>query len=228
MQHLACIMDGNRRFAKKHGWKPWVGHDKGVETVRTAIEFCIQQAISHLTLYTFSLENFKRQEDEKTHLFELLVSRVTKDIDELVEKGIKVRFIGDRTLFPACIIDAVDHLAAVTSAGEKLQVNLLFCYGGKQEILQAARITAEQVVSGNLRPEELDENHFKRNLWLGDVPPPDLIIRTGGIYRLSNFLSFQSVYSELYFSDALWPEFTRDHFQQAYDAYTLRIRNYGS
>lgn len=227
MQHLACIMDGNRRFAKKHGWKPWVGHKKGVNAVRTAIDFCMRNSITHLSLYTFSIENFKRSEDEKHYLFSLLVEQAKKHVDEFVQKGIQVRFVGNRSLFPTNVIATCDEVERATVHGTKLQVNFLFCYGGQQEIVHAAKQLCADVQSGQLQTEDIDEKTVTKALWLGDAPPPDLIFRTGGVNRLSNFLLFQSAYAEFYFSDHLWPEITADDLQTAYDAFSQRKRNFG-
>lgn len=228
MQHLACIMDGNRRFAKRHGWKPWVGHNKGVAAVRTTIDFCIRKDIRYLSLYTFSIENFKRSEEEKHYLFELLIDQVKANIKEFIEKQIQIRFIGDRAAFPASVLSACEHVEQATSNGARLQVNLLFCYGGQQEIVDTAKRIAQLVQQGDVALDDIDTTLFTQQLWLGDVPAPDLIFRTGGVHRLSNFLLFQSAYSEFYFSDLLWPEITAEHLQHAVDAFTTMKRNFGS
>lgn len=228
MQHLACIMDGNRRFAKRHGWKPWLGHNKGVEAVRATIDFCIRKKIRYLSMYTFSIENFRRSEEEKHYLFELLIEQVKANIDEFIEKQIQIRFVGDRALFPKDVLDACEHVELATSNGDNLQLNLLFCYGGQQEIADAAKRIAQLVQKGDVLPADIDVALFKQQLWLGDIPAPDLIFRTGGVHRLSNFLLFQSAYSEFYFSDLLWPEVTAEHLQNAVDAFTTMKRNFGS
>ncbi len=228
MQHLACIMDGNRRFAKKHGWKPWIGHKKGVDAVRTAIDFCIKNKIAHLSLYTFSIENFKRDENEKGYLFSLLVEQAKKHVDEFIAKGIQVRFIGNRTLFPQQVIKTCQEVEQQTQHGKKLQVNFLFCYGGQQEIVHAAKKISQSVQKGELLTDDIDETTITNALWLGDAPPPDLIFRTGGVNRLSNFLLFQSAYAEFHFSDHLWPEITHNDLQAAFDGFNQCKRNFGT
>jgi undecaprenyl diphosphate synthase len=228
MQHLACIMDGNRRFAKKHGWKPWVGHKKGVEAVRTTIDFCMRNAIPYLSLYTFSLENFKRSEEEKSFLFELLVEQLKEHADEFVEKKIRIFFIGDRTLFPASVQAICADVEQRTAGGSDLRINMLFCYGGQQEIVVAAQRLALAVQQGIMQIEEITDKSFQANLWAGNFPVPDLIFRTGGVNRLSGFLLYQAAYAEFYFSDILWPEITSGHLQQALDVFNERVRNFGS
>lgn len=228
MQHLACIMDGNRRFAKRHGWKPWIGHNKGVEAVRATVDFCIRKNIRYLSLYTFSIENFKRSQEEKHYLFELLIEQIKININEFIEKQIRIRFIGDRAAFPSQVLHACEQVELATINGTCLQVNLLFCYGGRQEIVDTAKRIALLVQQGEILPSDIDTSLFTQHLWLGDIPAPDLIFRTGGVHRLSNFLLFQSAYSEFYFSDLLWPEVTAEHLQQAVDAFTTMKRNFGS
>ncbi len=227
MQHLACIMDGNRRFAKRHGWKPWIGHKKGVDAVRMAIDFCVKKNIKFLSLYTFSIENFKRSEDEKNYLFSLLVEQAKKHINEFIQKGIQVRFVGNRSLFPQDVIKACQEVEEQTQQGVTLQVNFLFCYGGQQEIVHAAKKISQSVQKGELLTEDIDEKTITNALWLGDAPPPDLIFRTGGVNRLSNFLLFQSAYAEFYFSDNLWPEVTHNDLQIAFDRFNQCKRNFG-
>ena len=228
MQHLACIMDGNRRFAKRHGWKPWIGHSKGVDAVRETIEFCIRNAISYLTLYAFSLENFKRSDEEKHYLFELMVEQMSAHVAIFNEQRTQVRFIGDRAVFPAHVLAACEKLEQKTADGKALQVNVLFCYGGQQEIVAAAKSIAQQVQQGQIAVNDIDVSCVKRNLWLGDIPAPDLIFRTGGVHRLSNFLLFEAAYAELYFSDLMWPEVTGDYLQQVLNSFNERTRNFGS
>jgi undecaprenyl diphosphate synthase len=220
-------MDGNRRFAKKHGWKPWIGHKKGVDAVRQAIEFCIKNNIAYLSLYTFSIENFKRSDQEKNFLFSLLVQEAKSNIDEFIQKGIRVRFVGDRSLFPQDVLPTVNEVEQATYNGNNLQLNFLFCYGGQQEIVHATKKLCRDVQNGQLIPDDIDEKKIADALWLGDAPAPDLIFRTGGVNRLSNFLLFQSAYAEFYFTDHLWPEITTKELQVAFDAFNKQTRNFG-
>lgn len=228
MQHLACIMDGNRRYALKHGWQPWTGHEKGVDAVRIALDFCLQQAIPYLSLYTFSIENFKRSQLEKDFLFALILEMANRHVNEAIEKGIKIKFVGDRALFPEHLIATCDDIERKTVAGQHLQVNFLFCYGGQQEITDAVKRIACKIKSGQLHESDITEQLIMQHLWTHDTPAPDLIIRTGGQQRVSNFLLFQSAYSEYYFTDQYWPALTTDDFAKACELFNMRKRNFGT
>ncbi len=227
MQHLACIMDGNRRYAKQYGWHPWAGHEKGVQTVKIAIDFCLQNSISYLSLYTFSLENFKRSQQEKNFLFELIVASAKNNLSEALQKGIRIKFIGDRLLFPTSVLPALDEVEQATAHCNNLQVNFLFCYGGQQEIVHAVKNIAHKVKIGQLDEASINEQLVTQHLWTEDIPEPDFIIRTGGQQRISNFLLFQSAYSEYYFTDQYWPMLRMHDFQKAYELFLERKRNYG-
>jgi len=203
ISHLALIMDGNRRWAKKQATQPWFGHKQGVESVQMAIQYCLDHKIKHLSLYTFSLENFKRSEQEVSYLFSLV--RQAKDrIAEFVKAGVQIRFIGDRSKIPHDTLVVCQELESVTKDGNKLQCNFLMCYGGQQEILNATQRIVQQ------KAAEISLDLFRQHLWLGDIPDPEIIIRTGGVKRLSNFLLFQGAYSEIRFLDCLWPDLTQD------------------
>jgi undecaprenyl diphosphate synthase len=227
MQHLACIMDGNRRYALKHGFKPWIGHQKGVDAVRVALDFCVQRNIPYLSLYTFSIENFRRSEQEKQFLFELISAMAEKHLDELLEKRIKVKFIGDRSLFPVHVTPTLEKIEHKTQYGDKLQVNFLFCYGSQQEIAYAAKEIARKVKAGELQEQEIDEKLIAEYLWTRGMPEPDLIFRTGGQQRLSNYLLFQAAYSEYYFTDQLWPALTTQDLERACSSFNIVKRNFG-
>ncbi len=203
ISHLALIMDGNRRWAKKRALMPWLGHRQGVESVQMATQYCLDNKISYLSLYTFSLENFKRSEQEISYLFSLV--REAKDrIEEFVKAGVQIRFIGDRSKIPRDTLIVCQELESITKDGTKLQCNFLMCYGGQQEILHAVQELVKQGVS------EISLEALRQNLWLGGIPDPEIIIRTGGVKRLSNFLLFQGAYSEIRFLDCLWPDLTKE------------------
>lgn len=227
MQHLACIMDGNRRYAQQQGWQPWLGHKHGIQAANMVTQFCLDQHIPYLSLYLFSLENFKRTQTERQFLFSLLVEHASSQLDELVSKGICVRFVGDREQFPESVRDACARVEQVTAGGQALQVQLLFCYGGQQEIVAAARNLATQVAAGTLDVSAIDTKLFARSLWTGATPEPDLIIRTGGVQRISNFLLYQSAYSEYYFTNTLWPELKQEELQTIIEQFVARKRNFG-
>ncbi len=228
IKHLALIMDGNRRWARNNKMDILLGHSRGgVDAARRAITFCLNNNISYLTLYAFSLENLKRSDAEKNCLFNLIASPDEKDIALFKDHGVTLKFVGDKKNFSPSICEAVDYIERETVHGKKLQVNVLFCYGGRQEIIAAACALAHKIKQGEIKEELIDENIFKQLLWSGDLPDPELIIRTGGVRRLSNFLTFQSAYSELYFLDCMWPDITEDHLTKAIEWYISVKRNFG-
>jgi undecaprenyl diphosphate synthase len=227
VQHLACIMDGNRRWAQKKGLKPWYGHKEGIEAVKKVIEFCYEKKIPYLTLYTFSLENFNRSADENSYLFTMMLQEAQKGVDEFRKYGVRARFIGDRNLFPAQLIPLLDSVEQQTADLSNVQVTFMFCYGARQEIAAAAKSIALHVKSGALSIDEITPELFSAYLLTSNIPDPDLIIRTGGYSRLSNFLLYQAAYSELCILDCLWPDITKEHLQKALDDYCSVKRNYG-
>jgi undecaprenyl diphosphate synthase len=228
VKHLAIQMDGNRRWAKKQGLKAFYGHGEGVKTIERAIDFCLANSIVHLSLYTLSLENLKRAPEELQYLLNLLVNEGKKHLIQAVEKGARIKFIGDRTKFPEQSRATIEEIEQKTLGGTRLQVNLLFCYGGQQEIVQATKALIAKVQAGELQLEQLNEQLFQEHLWTAGIPAPDLYIKTGGRQRLSNFLLYQSAYSELYFLDCLWPELEAQHLQQAVSYYDSCQRNFGA
>jgi len=227
LKHLALIMDGNRRWAKKKGLALWKGHNAGAESIQCAIEFCFQQHIKYLSLYTFSIENFKRSEREKSYLFKLLIHQARKNIETFIEKKINVRFIGDRSLFPCEVLDAIHEIEEKTKNGTALFLNMLFCYGARQEIVGGIKSLIKKIKAGVIKEEDVSEKTFSECLWTHGIPEPDLIIRTGGARRLSNFLLYQSAYSELYFLDCYWPELTEEHLLKAIYSFKNCQRNFG-
>jgi len=227
IKHLACIMDGNRRWAKKQGKLSIEGHREGVETAKRVVRFCLDKGIEYLSLYTYSLENLKRPEAEKIYLFELIALQAQWFIDISTQDGVRIRFIGDRALFPASVLTACERIERETAHGQKLTVNVLFCYGGQQEIVAGAKRIAQQVKDGLIAESDIDIALFKKQLWMDNTPEPELIIRTGGHKRLSNFLIFHAAYSELYFLDCMWPDVTNAELEKAIAYYTQLERNFG-
>lgn len=228
MTHLACIMDGNRRWAKKRGMVPWYGHKEGVEAVRRVVQFCLEKNIPYLSLYTFSLENFKRSPEENSYLFGLMVQEAQKGCEEFKKNGIRLKFIGDRSLFPPQLIPLLDNAEKDTAQNSKLTLIFLFCYGGRQEIFAAVKDIAGRVERGELKESDVTPEMLDKTLWTGNIPDPDLIIRTGGFSRLSNFLLYKAAYSEFYVLDCLWPDLTMAHLQEAYESYMKCKRNFGT
>ncbi len=227
IHHLAIIMDGNRRWAKKHNLVAHAGHRKGADTVKWLLRYCAKQGIKIVSIYAFSLENFQRSKEEIQNLFALLIEDAQKSLPDFLTYGIRVRFIGDRKAFPPKVAEAIEKLEAATKDCSKLQLNVFFCYGGRQEILSAVQEIIKDVRTGKLT-DITSEELFKKYLWSEDLPDPDLIIRTGGVKRLSNFLTYQTSYSELYFTDRLWPELTEKDLDEALRDYAHRKRNFGT
>lgn len=228
--HLAIIMDGNRRWAKKHGYKPWVGHQHGIAPLKAAVEFCIEHTIPYLTVYAFSLENFKRSPQELEYLFDVVAQElVSTELENLFKNNIKVQFLGDRTKFPPQLQQIIANVEEKSNYKiPQLTLNLLFCYGGRQELVASVKALAAKVLTGELSPADITEQHVEQHLWTAGLPNPDLIIRTGYQKRLSNFLPFQSTYSELCFLDCYWPEVTKKHLEQALHEFESIKRNYGT
>jgi undecaprenyl diphosphate synthase len=228
LTHLACIMDGNRRWAKQRGLVPWYGHKEGVEAVRRAVQFCLEKKIPYLSLYTFSVENFKRDPEENRYLFGLMVQEAQKGLEEFKKNGIRLRFIGDRSLFPEQLAPLLENAEKETANNTNLTVIFLFCYGGQQEIFAAVKDIADKVNAGTLSVEQVTPELLNQTIWTGSIPDPDLIIRTGGFSRLSNFLLYKAAYSEFCFLDCLWPDLSFEHLQKAYDDFLECKRNFGT
>lgn len=228
IKHLALVMDGNRRWAKSQGFVPWHGHAKGVEAVKRSVEFCIEKKIPYLSLYVFSIENFRRSPQEVSYLFDLMVSEGERWLDELIKQGVRIRFVGDRSLFPAHLLPTITKLEQSTEQLTTLEVLLLFCYGGQQEIMHGIKHIARNLQQGLIAEDDINDEMIRSVLWANKVPDPDLIIRTGGRQRLSNFLLYQAAYSELYFLNCLWPDVQKADLEQAVATYEQVQRNFGS
>jgi len=217
INHLACIMDGNRRWAKKQGKLPWLGHKAGIKTIEIAIKYCLEQKINYLSLYTFSLENFNRSQIEQSYMFDMMLTQAEKQLRLFIDKNIKIKFIGNLVNFPENIQKMCQDIEIKTAQGTALQVNFLFGYGAQQEILNAAQQFSQAIIAGSDATQEL----FESFLWTAGMPNPDLIIRTGGVQRLSNFLLYQSAYAEIRFLDTLWPDLTE---QELFDTVTSALQ----
>ncbi len=220
-------MDGNRRWAMRQGLTSWLGHKNGLDAVQRVIDFCLAQHIPYLSLYAFSIENLQRSQDEQRYLFEVLAQEALQDIETFKRKKLRIRFIGDRTLFPASVMPVCEKIEYETASGNALQVNFLLCYGGQQEIVAATKRIAVEVAQGSLQLADITPEVFAKFLWTSDMPLPDLIIRTGGQQRLSNFLLFQCAYSELYFLDCLWPDISLTDLEAARIYFDTCRKNFG-
>ena len=228
IRHLAAIMDGNRRWASKNKFSLAAGYSHGSKrALQEVIEFCLEKGILYLSLYTFSLENFYRSPEERNILFSALLQEVVAQRDKLIENSIAVRFVGKLELLPQDVLQACKTLEQATAQGNRLHLTLLVCYGGQQEILAAVKKVALEAHLTHDFSDDQVQKIFEKALWNYPFPVPELIIRTGGMKRLSNFLPYQSVYSELVFLDILWPEITKQHCQEAYDTFQATKRNFG-
>ena len=197
MKHLACIMSGNRRWAQQRGLTSSFGYHEGIKSIRRAITFCIERSIKHLSLYTFSLENFRRPDAQKQFLFDLLVQEAQKQVSGFKKDGIRIRFIGDRSKFPAHVIESCNYTEQETAGGERLQINLLFCYGGQQELVSGIKKMLSDVRRGKLSEDSIDQETISEYLWTNGIPDPDLVFRPDGDHRWSGFFLYRSAYSEL-------------------------------
>jgi undecaprenyl diphosphate synthase len=226
--HVAIIMDGNGRWAKARGLPRVMGHRSGAEAVRRAVNAAADMGISYLTLFGFSSENWKRSSDEVGDLMGLLRHYLRAEVAELHQKGVCVRFIGDRSRLPADIVTLSDNAEALTCRNTRLTLTLALSYGSRGEIARAARRIAEEVQSGRLSPEHVDEACVASFLFTAEIPDPDLVIRTSGEQRVSNFLLWQSAYAELVFTSTLWPDFGKADLEKAVRDYHGRERRYGA
>lgn len=225
--HVAVIMDGNGRWARKRALPRVAGHRKGAETVRKFITLCGEKKIPFLTLFAFSSENWKRPEPEVRRLMELFVSALDKDVSELHENNVRFRVIGERTSLDPDIVEKIVKGEELTAANTGMQLNVAINYGGQWDILAACKTIANQVASGDLAPGSITIEDVVAGLSTAGQPEPDLFIRTGGEHRISNFLLWQLAYTELYFSDVLWPDFKEKEFERALAAFAGRQRRFG-
>ena len=224
--HLAIIMDGNGRWAKKRGKIRLFGHHAGAEAVRRTLRYCKKYGIHYLTLYAFSTENWSRPKDEVNGLMKLLDEYLVKNEKEMIEEQVRFRVIGRRADLPANLVKRIEHAEEITRAFEH-QLIVCLSYGGRAELTDATREIARQVADGTLKPEDITEATLSKNLYAPDVPDPDLVIRTSGELRISNFLLWEAAYSELYVTPILWPDFDEDAFVEALQAYGKRSRRFG-
>jgi undecaprenyl diphosphate synthase len=226
--HVAIIMDGNGRWAKARALPRTAGHRRGAEAVRRAVNCAVELGIGYLTLFGFSSENWKRPATEVDDLMGLMRRYLESDIEELHQNGIRLRVIGERGRLPKDIVRLIEESESRTRDNRRLNLTVAISYGGRQEILSAARRLAEAVAAGNLDPTAIDETRFSAQLATAGMPDPDLVIRTSGEQRISNFLLWQSAYSELVFIDKLWPDFTKDDLAYAISEFQRRDRRYGA
>ncbi|WP_414830069.1 polyprenyl diphosphate synthase [Alteromonas sp. H39] len=226
-QHVAIIMDGNGRWAQKKGKIRTFGHKAGVESVRAVVRFARRTGIKSLTLFAFSSENWKRPEEEVSVLMELFNLVLNSEAKRLHKNGVRLKVIGDVDAFDSKLVEKIRKAEAMTEDNQDLVLNIAANYGGRWDIVNAAKSVAEAVSNGELQRDDITEAVFNSFTSTASLPELDLLIRTGGEHRISNFLLWQCAYAELYFSDVLWPDFTEEVFQLAVDDYNVRQRRFG-
>lgn len=226
-RHVAIIMDGNGRWAKQQGKIRAFGHKAGAKSVRRAVSFAANNGIEALTLYAFSSENWNRPEQEVSALMELFVWALDSEVKSLHRHNVRLRIIGETTRFNARLQERIRKAEALTENNTGLTLNIAANYGGRWDIIQGVRNLAEQVQNGLLRPEQITEDMLSQQVCMHELAPVDLVIRTGGEHRISNFLIWQIAYAELYFTDVLWPDFAEQDFEGALHAFVNRERRFG-
>ncbi|CAK0773045.1 ditrans,polycis-undecaprenyl-diphosphate synthase ((2E,6E)-farnesyl-diphosphate specific) [Azospirillaceae bacterium] len=226
--HVAIIMDGNGRWARARGLPRTAGHRKGVESVRRLIESATALGVRYVTIYSFSSENWRRPETEVSELMQLLRFYLRSEIADLHRNGVRLRIIGERSRLASDILRLIENAEETTKNNTALTLVVALSYGSRQEIVSAATRMAKEVEAGRVSIDAIDETRFASFLFTADIPDPDLVIRTSGEKRLSNFLLWQSAYAELVFVDTLWPDFTKRDLEDAIEEYHRRERRYGA
>ncbi|MEM7292541.1 MAG: isoprenyl transferase [Pseudomonadota bacterium] len=226
-QHIAIIMDGNGRWAKQRGKPRTAGHQAGIKATRATVENCVELGIASLTMFAFSSENWKRPETEVGMLMDLFLRALKSEVNDLHANGVRIRFIGDLSAFSEKLQQQMHEAEKLTSQNTHLNLNIAVNYGGRWDIVEAARKLAQQVEAGILHADDIDTSAFAQALSLADQPDPDLLIRTSGEVRLSNYLLWQLAYTECYFTDVLWPDFGKPELQEAIDWFGQCNRRYG-
>ena len=225
--HVAIIMDGNGRWAQSRGRPRLFGHHAGAKRIREILESCPELGVKYLTIFAFSTENWKRTQEEVAGLMTLFRRYIIRESQSLKESGVRVRFIGDRMRLETTLVDLMDELELMTCENDLVHLTIAINYGGRDEVARATRRLAYDVKSGRLSPKDIDEETLPKYLDTLVLPDPDLLIRTSGEARISNFLLWQAAYSEYDFVDTLWPDFTREMFAQALERYRKRTRKFG-
>lgn len=226
-EHIAVIMDGNGRWAKSRALPRHAGHRSGVKSVRETVEQAAKRGVSFLTLFAFSSENWRRPADEVSKLMNLFLEALQREVDDLHRNNVRLSFIGAREQLQDSLVSKISAAEELTRDNDGLNLIVAVAYGGRWDIVEATRALAASVQRGELTAEAIDESHVAAQLALADVPDPDLLIRTGGEQRISNFLLWNLAYAELYFCDCLWPEFGAAQFDEALRFYAGRQRRYG-
>lgn len=227
-EHVAIVMDGNGRWAKRRGLPRLAGHKRGVETVRRIVEACPDLGVKHLTLFAFSTENWKRSDDEVAGLMQLFRNYMAREAERLIGSDVRLRFLGNRDGLPKDILRMMDDLEGRTKDRTKFTLNIALNHGGRDELRRAFQKIATKIEAGDVAPGDITEDLIAQHLDSVDLPDPDLVIRTSGEYRISNFLLWQAAYAEYEFVDALWPDFTEDMLSDILDRFGMRERRFGA
>lgn len=226
-RHVAVIMDGNNRWAKKRLMPGVAGHKAGVDAVRAVVETSVEQGVEVLTLFAFSSENWRRPEKEVNALMQLFIVALEREVKKLHKNNIRLIVMGDKSAFQQKIQDLIAQAEQLTVDNDRMTLVIAANYGGQWDIANAAKRIAQDVEAGTLKAEDITEQVFHKYTWLNELPAPDLMIRTGGEERISNFMLWQTAYSEFYFSDALWPDFKQQEYKKALAAFANRVRRFG-
>ncbi len=226
-RHIAIIMDGNGRWARKRLLNRINGHKKGIEVVRDVVTCCRELGLDYLTLYTFSRENWQRPAEEVGFLMRLLEKHLKSEEELFIKNGIRFKAIGNISDLPESVRDVIEHLERKTASFTEMHLQLALSYSGREEIVSAARVLAARVKSGEMQESDITEENFSQGLYTAGIPDPDLLVRTSGECRISNFLLWQLAYTEIHITDVLWPDFTRAHLEQAIRDYHRRERRFG-
>lgn len=226
-KHIAIIMDGNRRWAKKHGMPKSFGHKKGAENVVKITRAMKESGVKYLTLYAFSTENWQRSEEEVSALMQLLREYLDKEFKEIMDNNVRIVFIGERNMLAEDIQEKMANIERESASNSDLTLCVALSYGSRQEVLAAVKKAARLVEEKKIKPEEIDEKMFSSLLYTANIPDPDILIRTSGEQRISNYLLWQLAYTELFFTDTLWPDFGKDELLSIIKNFNLRERRYG-
>ncbi|HOU04250.1 MAG TPA: isoprenyl transferase [Smithellaceae bacterium] len=226
-RHIAIVMDGNGRWAKKHTIGRIRGHEKGVQAVKTTVRACLEIGIKYLTLFAFSMENWNRPDEEVQALMSLLEKYLDKETKQLNKQGIRLEIIGDLDLLNPSLKAKVLQAREETKNNERMILNMALSYGGRDEIVNAVKKIIREIRENKINIENINKGFFSNYLYTAGMPDPDLLIRTSGEYRISNFLLWQMAYTELYFTNILWPDFTKEHLLKAIATYQKRERRFG-
>lgn len=226
-KHIAIIMDGNGRWASLRGEPRLNGHLTGVKSVREAIEGCVHHGVRYLSLYAFSTENWGRPKEEVDGLMELFCSTIAKELSSLMKEGVRLRFMGRREELSESVRENIYMAEQLTSQNDVLNVIIALNYSSKLELVDAVRVIAREAVKGEINIDDIDSDLIDKNMYINDIPFPDLLIRTSGEERLSNFMLWQLAYSEFYFTDVLWPDFKEKDLAESIEEYKIRNRRYG-